>query len=158
MEGSLKVGTVGIRPVRTLLEAMRVRSVRNTVRFNMTHDTSYIGAVRQAVWYYRTFTRNRETFDMYLVTLGHHSIGYGVVRLVDGKWWITGGIVPEHQGRGYGRVLFSFLTRVAVVKGKGCVWLDVREENTKAQSLYSSLGYEHWSSKSGILVMRVCNQ
>ena len=63
-------------------------------------------------------------------------VGFGLVRLAEDRWWITGGLAPEHRGRGLGTQLFEFLSGL-----HGETWLKVRAWNGVARKLYVRLGF-----------------
>lgn len=136
----------GFLSVGNLMDAMRMRAIRNTCRRYMTYDTSRIGVFRQAVWYYRTYRRGRaaRTLFGYLLWDGGRAVGYGLVSRARGRWWVTGGLVPGARGRGLGKRLFAFLTVAAIVRsGCGESWLNVFESNLRARKLYEGIGYEY---------------
>lgn len=49
---------------------------------------------------------------------------------------------PEYRGRGYGRAAMLLAEREARVRGMTSLGLNVHGQNTVAQSLYKSLGYQ----------------
>ena len=51
-------------------------------------------------------------------------------------------VVPEHRGRGYGRLLLEHLALRARARGVRALHLEVDRSNTAARELYASLGYE----------------
>lgn len=51
-------------------------------------------------------------------------------------------VVSEHRGLGVGRRLMDAITQRAEELGCAKITLEVREDNIRAQALYSSLGYE----------------
>lgn len=53
----------------------------------------------------------------------------------------TVGVLPEFQGRGYGRELMVFLLRRVRELGVTNVLLEVREDNLVARNLYAALGF-----------------
>ncbi|GHT36602.1 N-acetyltransferase [Bacteroidia bacterium] len=48
---------------------------------------------------------------------------------------------PEYRGKGIGRLLMNGIIAEAEKRGASRVTLEVREDNTTAQNLYSSLGF-----------------
>ena len=52
------------------------------------------------------------------------------------------GTVPEHRGRGLGRLVTAIATADSLAAGSRWTYLGVFEENTVARSLYASLGFE----------------
>lgn len=55
---------------------------------------------------------------------------------------MTMGVLPDFRGRGLGRVLMSALIDVARLWGSERVFLEVRESNAAAISLYENSGFE----------------
>lgn len=130
-----------IIPVGGLMDAMRMRAIRNSVREFMTRDTSHISLVRQIQWFRRAYlpAARDGAARGYLLWLGSKAVGYGLIRR-DRVWWVSGGLLPSARGQGLGRLLFKFLTAAAQARGRRA-WLEVRENNTFAVELYRSLGY-----------------
>lgn len=51
-------------------------------------------------------------------------------------------VVPEHRGQGLGRALLEAAERAVVAHGVGALALNVFGQNTTAQALYDSAGYQ----------------
>ncbi len=140
----------GIVPLRGPVDALRMRTIRNAVRLNMTRDRYEIGALRQLRWWrgdYRRWSR-AGSFQAWLMWRAGRAVGYGIVRWDRGRWWVTGALVAGARRLGLGRALFAFLTgeaaaRDLATRGRGEVWLEVRADNEPARRLYQSLGYVH---------------
>lgn len=114
------------------LEAMRV--VRNTCREFMTGNTREIDITAQICWFASLDPAETKPF---VFRVGGAPIGYGLVRRLNGDWWLSGGLLPPWRGRGYGKRLFAALAAVA---GKPC-WLDVRKDNAAGRRTYEALGF-----------------
>lgn len=139
-----------LKPVRDLLDVEAMRVVRNACREYMTRDVEEISSVAQAAWW-ATLTAGDpvfETWQPYVVYDGATVIGYGILwhgeRVNDRRfpeshdaWWLTGGLLPQYRGLGYGRWLFERLIELA---GVPC-WLEVRRDNARARLLYDSFGF-----------------
>lgn len=70
-------------------------------------------------------------------------IGYAGMWLIFEEAHITNvAIAPEARGNGYGRALMICMMELASSLGAEKMTLEVRESNLRAQSLYSSLGFE----------------
>lgn len=132
-----------VRPVVDLADAMEMRKIRNECASFMTHDTSIITVARQKKLYFGGYTAaaKQGTMTCYLITLADSQkpIGYGVVRLKDGKYWLTGGLLAKYRGQGYGQFLFSELIRLTPDNE---VWLDVLETNEVGRHIYNKLGFK----------------
>lgn len=77
-------------------------------------------------------------------------VGYGGARIIGCESDIqTIAIVDAHRGRGAGRKLMEALMDVARSEGALQMFLDVRADNTVAQSLYDSLGFEQIDTRKG---------
>jgi ribosomal protein S18 acetylase RimI-like enzyme len=51
-------------------------------------------------------------------------------------------VLPEHRGRGYGRLLTDFAAEAIAARGCVALHLEVDRENDSALRLYAALGYE----------------
>ncbi|MFT7433505.1 MAG: ribosomal-protein-alanine N-acetyltransferase [Alphaproteobacteria bacterium] len=83
----------------------------------------------------------------FLVLIGERPIGYTLAS-VAGKQGdlLTIGIIPEMQGKGYGRDSMIQLMRIATSKGIKELFLEVRPSNTSAIALYETFA----ASKEGL--------
>jgi [ribosomal protein S18]-alanine N-acetyltransferase len=54
-------------------------------------------------------------------------------------------VAPHRQGQGLGWALLDALKLLGHQTGAQCVWLEVRQSNARALSLYERYGYEHIS-------------
>jgi len=118
-----------------------IRHVRNSVMLNMTGNNQFIGYTQQQKWF---DTLDHDNFKVFLFWVDDypvgHPAGYGIVRQEGGRVLLTGALVEEFRGKGYGRQLFTLLTRFAI-KRWGSASLDVLATNKPALSLYKSLGF-----------------
>ena len=148
----------------TLEHAEHMRVVRNECRQFMTQDTREISREDQVTWFqaldrYHTRPFVGLTYNIHNGQATGAVIAYGLVRKIDSRWWISGGIAPEWRGQGFGRELFSALTTI-VTRGIGrACWLEVHGDNERAFRLYASLGFvidpaPSASNAPGVLVMR----
>ncbi len=60
---------------------------------------------------------------------------------VQGDYIDTVGVLPEHQGRGYGRAMTQFAMNLVLDRGYPAVRTSVVTDNTPAHTLYLSLGF-----------------
>ena len=128
------------------LESMRL--IRNSCREFMTHNTSFITQEQQFQWW--EYVKDQWTY-LYL-DLDDTPIGYGLVKKEENKMWVSGGLLPEYRGKGFGRELFEHLTWAC----EGDAWLEVKEDNLLARKTYVDLGYIELVTKDGIVTM-ACN-
>ncbi len=141
--------------VVTAEQAETVRLIRNHCRTYMTRVTENIGPDQQLSWW---LTLNKQANRLFLFKIVaqdvpgiiyEEDIGYGLCRLIGGKWWVSGGLSPEWQGKGFGKSLFSYLVEQT---GVPC-WLEVLESNQRAYNTYEKLGFVEVSRDSGIVTM-----
>lgn len=124
-----------------------LRLIRNDCREFMTHNRDEITAAQQDEWWE---TDARKAMDLRLYwTTGGLPVAYGLVREIDGKSWISGGVMGGWRGKGIGRRIFTAMTD-EVLSRRPDVWLDVLETNAPARALYGSLGFVE-VSRSGDL-------
>lgn len=116
-------------PVVTVEQAQRVREIRNACRHYMTRDQRTISEEQQATW----FALLPDNVQLYLLD----DVGYGLVRTDDARSWLTGGLVPEARGRGFGETLFRDLIAASPAQPM----LEVLRGNTPAYNLYRKLGF-----------------
>ncbi|AAW84994.1 ribosomal protein S18-alanine N-acetyltransferase [Aliivibrio fischeri] len=69
-------------------------------------------------------------------------VGYFYAQNVVGEVTLLNiAIDPAHQGKGFGRKLTEFFIDMCMEQKAESAWLEVRESNTKAISLYESEGF-----------------
>lgn len=128
-------------PLRDIHDAQQMRIVRNLCREWMTNDQHEISETEQHVWW-NTFDRASVRPMLYRLEAGLTAgvIGYGLARFMNARWWLSGGLLPEYRGIGYGKGLFQDLA--AYVHGLGHeAWLTVFEDNLRARACYSAIGF-----------------
>ncbi len=70
-------------------------------------------------------------------------LGYAVAMLgVQEVHLLNITVDPDHQGRGWGRLIMARLVQWSLAQGAEQLWLEVRHSNTRAQALYQRLGFE----------------
>ncbi len=76
-------------------------------------------------------------------------------------------VLPEHRGKGYGRLLISHMEDTLRAKGTERIFLEVRESNKAARSLYKSRlfaemglrkGYYQDNGENAIIMMKLFTQ
>jgi ribosomal protein S18 acetylase RimI-like enzyme len=88
--------------------------------------------------FYKKMAEKREMVCYLLNSPESEPIGFGVVRLIDGKYWLTGGLLEKERAKGYGQILFQKLVEVTPSNE---VWLDVLTTNKVGQHVYQKLGF-----------------
>ena len=69
-------------------------------------------------------------------------LGYWVCLVgVDELHLLNVTVAPDHQGRGWGRLLLGRVQALGRELGSGSLWLEVRQGNARAQDLYRRLGF-----------------
>jgi len=81
-------------------------------------------------------------YECWLIVLEGRNIGHGILSIAAGESHLLNVCInPEHQGRGYGRVLVEHLLQCARTGGARRVFLEVRPSNRVAYQLYEELGF-----------------
>jgi len=141
--------------VTQLAQAETMRRIRNTCRQFMTNDQREISADEQVRWFQSIL--GSEVVLPFLYQPPHLAValGYGLLRRIEDRWWVSGGLLPEHRGRGHGRALFGTLAARVHGFGQTC-WLEVLEGNAVARRTYESLGFvkESASADESTFVMK----
>ncbi len=90
---------------------------------------------------------------------GTQLLGYSVVQLVVDEMHILNvAVAPTAQGQGLGHVLLNDIFATATAANSTRIFLDVRESNLKAQSLYTKWGFELLSVRKHYYRTSVANQ
>lgn len=147
----------GLVPVQNIYDVMQLRKMRNAVRGYMTHNTGKIGRLQQLRWFIYQYMPRNAAGEMvaFVYWRDFRPIGYGLIREQDNKFWVSGGLIAKARGQGYGKHLFTYLTRyVRAILKQPFVYLDVRNDNARARELYGEIGYQELESEEGITVMR----
>lgn len=143
---------VVMTPVTTPEEAEQLRGIRNECKNFMTRDTGYIMEDQQQRW----FKNLSSDIKIYLLHLVEHgvvssSIGYGLIREEDGYSLISGGLLEQYRGKGFGTILFQYLLKN--VNQELPIRLEVLKNNTKAFLVYNKLGFRVYSDDGKVIKM-----
>lgn len=141
-----------VREAVTLVDAEGMRIARNEGREFMTRQPFEISRDEQAQWFTML---DRVTTIPFVARITDEDvcIGYGLVRLIDRRWWLSGGLRKLYRGFGHGKTLFAALTRYVHDKHRRA-WLEVRKDNEPAIQTYRSLGFVVTEELDSALVMR----
>lgn len=126
-----------------------MRQIRNTCREFMTNDRHEILPDEQQAWF--ETIRGRDDILPFLFkprpeAMYPKPFGYGLLRKMNEKWWVSGGLLPDWRGKGYGKWLFTSLTeRVHAINEDA--WLTVWEHNERAVKTYQGIGYQFEAMK-----------
>ena len=91
-------------------------------------------------WYFKSYLTN-PAINCYLLYRDKEPIGYGVIRYIEEKPWVTGGVREKFRGQGYGELIFRKLT-CHCLEDHNEVFLSVLKSNQRAINLYFKLGYK----------------
>lgn len=84
----------------------------------------------------------RSGYECWLLVLAGRTVGHGVLSIAAGESHLLNVCVnPDYQGRGYGRIMVSWLLDRARTGGAERVYLEVRPSNEVAYALYENLGF-----------------
>jgi ribosomal protein S18 acetylase RimI-like enzyme len=146
-----KAAMTTIREAKTVDDALAILPIRNDARHFMTRHTEVISTDQQREWW----NNNHGTYALYLVELLERPIGYGLIRFDNDPEHlyasVSAAIVPELRGRGYGFLIFSFLTCEVRIRKK-VPWLEVLATNAAARALYRKLGYVDTETRKEVVV------
>lgn len=144
-----------LHEMTTFDQSLEMMTIRNEVREFMTHDQSILTYAHQEKWFKESYWPALKAGELigYLLADDKEFIGYGLVSFREGKWWVSGGLVPEARGKGAGEYLFGKLTDNTHRIDEEEVWLDVLNTNETARKLYEKLGYVAISSDERMTVM-----
>ena len=80
--------------------------------------------------------------DASVVEVNGEVVGFAIYKQVlDESTLLNIAVHPDHQGKGYGRVLLEQGLLAQTAKGAAKCFLEVRVSNHNAQALYRSLGF-----------------
>lgn len=132
--------TLTSSPIHSAEDLEMLRRIRNDCREHMTGSSRFVDVPEQGEWLSGLDTR------VNWPVLVHHPdialpVGYGLVSAEGDRRWLTGGLLLEFRGRGWGRPLFDLLVSLARGTG-GEPWLRVRMGNVRARSLYTRMGFK----------------
>lgn len=134
MQNEIGAGAICFGPARFPFEWEAMRQIRNSCREFMTRDTREITEDEQAAW---VEGLDRAAVCPCLLFVKGEPIGYALLRKEGEQWWVSGGLLPEWRGRGWGTILFGLL----LMKAPRPVYLEVKLSNAKAVRLYAKLGF-----------------
>ena len=87
-----------------------IRETRNAGRFNMTRDTSLIRPYDSEVWWAskpNVWIAEVPAFSLSSAGGAYQQrVGYAVLRQTDDGMFISLAVAPEHQGKGYGTLIY----------------------------------------------------
>ena len=131
-----------------------VRHHRNACREFMTRNTEYISSLQQAKWY-ESLDKTKNI--LFILNKIHHGavvedIGYGYIRIENGEVLLTGGIISNERGKGYGFFLFERLVLNSLKYGLP-IRLEVLKTNTAGIATYKKVGFKTIDEDENIFKM-----
>ena len=135
---------VSFRIVRTLRDALIVRSLRNSCRHHLTNYREHIGVMRQIRWYLGEYRRRRKSsaYRVYLFFAADgRPVGYGALRLRDDHLYVTECVDPGHRRQGYGTAILSNLISIARHENRSLI-AEIWGTNDASLALHKALGFE----------------
>jgi len=150
--------TVMFHEVEDINEAQTMRRIRNECREYMTKNSDLISKEDQVIWFNGL---DRDNIKMYIMFESYFGvvfspIGFGYCRHVDDETYLTGGLIADSRGKGYGRILFQHLLDKAKTFNTK-ITLEVLQTNAVAQKLYTSIGFVPYYSDDRIIKMEFKN-
>jgi GNAT superfamily N-acetyltransferase len=122
-------------PARTATDAEALRAIRNTCAPWMTGDNREIAAEQQAAWW-ASDARGRNAIWLFAPPHGP-PVGFGLIRMEDGQWWATLGLLPEWRGRGHGVAIYRHL----IAHCPGDLWIRVLLTNPGSARAAEKAGF-----------------
>lgn len=146
-----------VKQLEHFQHAVDIAKIRNDTREFMTHDQRELTYADQQDWFHNVYQPENKQGNMYAFAgyLAMKPAAYGLISRREGSMWLTGAIAPAHQGQGFGRQLFEFMTAYTVgLLNEPEAKLDVLETNERAIHLYESIGYVATAVNNGVIVMK----
>ena len=137
--------------INSFKDIFSVRTIRNACREYMTRDTHNIGIIEQILWGLEYRKNNSLNIWCYIAKEDNKAVGYGLVRWMDDKFWLSGGLIPEARGRGLGEKIFINLLNIFRSEP---LYLEVLDTNLGAYKLYQKLGFKKIGKKGNVITMQ----
>ena len=116
---------------------------------NMTEaDLEAVVAVEQSAYSHAWTLGNfkdalKAGYVAHRLVAGEHLVGYLVaMQVIDEVHLLNITVAPAFQRQGWARCLMQSLSLWSQAQGANCLWLEVRESNAPALSLYKSFGFQ----------------
>jgi len=92
----------------------------------------------------------RSGHHCWLTLYGNRVIGHAVMTIAaDESHLLNIAIDPKCHGHGYGRILLKHMLGLAQQKNVGTIFLEVRDSNRVAATLYDSVGFNEVGRRRG---------
>lgn len=128
--------TLTPRPVNEFKDRLTMLTIRNEpdIRRWMTSERDPISIIDSEVWW----AKNRGSIEAYLYDTGEQTVGFGMLRTVAEKQWVTLGVLAEHRGLGFGAKIYEHLASVA----SGEAWAEISTDNMRSYMAASRAGFK----------------
>jgi RimJ/RimL family protein N-acetyltransferase len=123
------------RHIETDADLETLRQIRNSGRQWMTRDSREITPAEQRAWW---AARDPSTCLVFLFREAQTDVGYGLLRLENGRWWCSLAVLPQHQRRGHGAAIYRWLA----LSVSGDVWAEILADNTPSIRACLRAGYQ----------------
>lgn len=132
----------------TYNKRLQIRAARSEDVHTLSHITAQaFNMPENEVDWYTKSTISQPSHRYYVGEIDGVVIGKIDVRLSEEAALIMGfAVLPEHQGKGYGRQMLAYTVREIFSSGQQNIWLEVSAENKQALSLYQSCGFKETGS------------
>lgn len=110
----------------------------------MTGSTESISPEQQQAWW---SARVPDRWQIYLYEVDGVAVAYGLLRLVDDRWWLTFGVAAHLRGRGIGKQVARHL--VGLVPGP--IWADMHVDNAASVGALHSVGFVGGLIEDGVI-------
>ena len=123
-------------PIQQDIDVERLRFIRNVTSWGYSNHTAQISAEQQRTWW----AENRERMRGWLYRDEFKQlVGFGLIRQDDEGFWLTVvGVLPGHEGRGFGK----FITHDIVTRAPGRCKATARKDNPGAVKLHVDSDWE----------------
>jgi ribosomal-protein-alanine N-acetyltransferase len=102
--------------------------------------------------------RNIDVIDNHLLTIvllkDDESVGYAHIDFDDNKYWFGICIIPEYQGKGYGKLMMEYLFNNKKLENINEIYLTVDKININAIGLYKKFNFNILSEKETYYLMK----
>ena len=121
-------------------DSQMLRNVRNQCREFMTRHSDFITEEQQKEWF-KDAHKKYELYIAYTVEYGAiiYEVGFGVIHKCDDCFMLTGGLMPDSRGQGFGKKVFKFL--MDQCHKSLPIRLELLKNNTAAFKTYKKLGF-----------------
>jgi ribosomal protein S18 acetylase RimI-like enzyme len=143
-----------LKPVETKEDVENLRLMRNVCKNFMTRNTSEISYEQQQQWYQNIDKNNHKLFLLHQISCGVVAsiIGYGYIRVENDVVLLTGGLIEQERGKGYGTTLFEYLVKNSEPFNLP-IKLEVLKTNMKAFAVYNKIGFRVIGDNGKIIEM-----